>query len=174
MLAVCRCKASAGLLVLVAGRELDGEASLQALVESPGKEATCIHRCEGVAQDTHGLDDQVEGSDKEPFDFGKADVGSSQALQRDVVAVAAVDTASADDRLLVWPFLAGSEVEVSTELAVVDIDVEVACSEVDHDAYSVSRDEILAAGTSAHRVMEATLGVGMLKHGSQHLGSSDC
>lgn len=174
MLAVCHCKASAGLLVLVAGRELDDEVSLQALVESPGKEVTCIHRCEGVAQDTHGLGDQVEGSDKEPFGFGKAAVDNSQALQRDAAAVAAGDTAFADDRLLVWPFLAGSEVEVSTALVVAGIDVEVACSEADHDAYSVSRDEILAAGPSAHQVTEATLGVGMPKHGWQHLESADC
>lgn len=174
MLAVYHCKASAGLLVLVAGRELDDEVSLQALVESPGKEATCIHRCEEVAQDTHGLDDRVEDSDKEPADSDRAVVDNSQALQRDAAAVAAGDTVFADDRLLVWPILAGSEIEVSTEFAVVGIGVEVACSKVDHDACSVSRDEILAAGTSAHRVTEATLGVGMLKHGSQHLGFADC
>ena len=85
-----------------------------------------------------------------------------------------VDRASAGDRVLESPLLAGSGVVGNKVLAVVGIAPVAAYSEADRGAYLGSREEAQRVATSSYRVVEVAPVLGKKKLCLRHWECADC
>jgi hypothetical protein len=144
---------SVGLVTPVAERRLAGAASSQVPEVRLGTEATCIRRCEEAGPDTHELgdqQDQEEDSGMAADHLHTAVVDNTPVPGVGVVA----GRASAGDRVLWSPLLAGSGVAVSKVFAVVGIVPVAAYSEADRGAYLGSQEEARRVATSSYQAVE--------------------
>ena len=145
---------SAALVTSVAETNLAGAVSSQAPGVRLGTEATCTRRCEEAAPDTHG-----PGGREDQAGSGRAADHLHTAVEDNSPVPPAVGVvagrASAGDRALESPLLAGSDVVGNKVLAVVGIVHVAACSEAGHGAYSGSREGARGVATSSCQEVEA-------------------
>lgn len=162
----------AGLETLVAGRSLAGGVPWQVPGVRLGREAACTLRCEEAAPDTHESGDQAvqeEGSGR-AADHLRMVVGDSSLVP--VVGVV-VDMASAGDRALELPRLAGSGAVENKALAVVGIVRVAAYLEAGHGAYLGSQEEARRVATSSYRAVEVAPAWGKKKLCLRHWEYAD-
>jgi hypothetical protein len=144
---------SAGLATLAAEKYLADAVSSQVPGVRLGMEATCTRHCGEAGPDTHepgGQQDQEEGSGRAADRLHTAVEDNSPVPWVGVVA----DRASAGDRVLESPLLAGSDVAENKVLAVVGIVHVAAYSEAAHGAYLGSREGARRVATSSYQAVE--------------------